>query len=93
MKAIITRTSSQHDSVETKTGNDILVVFSWPDKFNLGDEVEITNFVLDGEVELKNHTRGTSSIIVIKPNNVHDLKLPFSHGTSRTPTLDRIQNA
>ena len=93
MKAIITRTSSQHDSVEAKTGNDILVVFSCPDKFKLNDEVEFINFVMDGEVELKNHTRDTSNKVVIKPNNVHDLRLPMSHGTSRTPSLERLQDA
>ena len=93
MKAKITRTSSQHDSVEAKTGNDILVVFSCSDKFKLNDEVEFINFVMDGEVELKNHTRGTSNLVVIKPNNVHDLRLPMSHGTSRTPSLERLKNA
>lgn len=93
MKATITRTSSQHDSVEAITDNDILVVFSCTDKFKLSDEVEFVEFVMDGKVELKNHTRSTSNIILIKPNNVHDLRLPSSHGTSRTPTLERIQNA
>ncbi|MBT3014164.1 MAG: hypothetical protein KME63_00315 [Candidatus Thiodiazotropha sp. (ex Clathrolucina costata)] len=93
MKAIITRTSSLHDSVEAKTSNDILVVFSCPDKFKLNDEIEFINFVMDGEVELKNHTCGTSNHVVIKPNNVHDLRLPKSHGTSRTPSLERVQSA
>jgi hypothetical protein len=93
MKAKIIRTSSQHDSVEAKTGNDILVVFSCPDKFNLNDEVEFYNFVMDGKVRLKNHTRGTSNLVVIKQNNVHDLRLPMSHGRSRTPTIERLQNA
>ena len=91
MKAIITRTSSQHDSVEAKTENDILVVFSCPDKFKLNDEVEFINFVMDGEVELKNHTRGTRNQVVIKPNNVHDLRLPMAHGVSRTPSMERLQ--
>ena len=93
MKARITRTSSQHDSVEAKTQNDILVVFSCPDKFKLNDEVEFIDFVLDGEVELINHTNGKSSLVVIKSNNVHDLRLPMSHGTSRTPSLERLKNA
>ncbi len=93
MKAKITRTSSQHDSVEAKTENDILVVFSCSDKFRLNDEVEFINFVMDGEVELKNKTRSTSNIVVVKPNNVHDLRLQISHGTSRTPSLERLQNA
>ena len=93
MKAIITRTSSQHDSVEARTGNDILIVFSCPDEFKLNDEVEFINFAMDGEVELKNHTRGTSNLVVIKTNNVHDLRLPMSHGRSRIPSLERLQNA
>ncbi len=94
MKAKITRTSSQHDSVEAKTSNDILIVFSCPDKFKLNDEVEFINFVMDGEVELKNHTRATSNQVVIKPNNVHDLlRLSMAHGTSRTPSLERLQRA
>jgi hypothetical protein len=93
MKAIITRTSSQHESVEARTGNDILVVFSCSDKFKLNDEVEFIDFQMNGKVELINHSRDTSSVIVIKPNNVHDLLLPMSHGTSRTPIVERLQNA
>jgi len=93
MKAKITRTSSQHNSVEAKTENDILIVFTCPDKFKLNDEVEFIDFVMYGEIELKNHSRGTSNKVVIKPNNVHDLRLPMSHGTSRTPSLERLQNA
>ena len=93
MKATITRTSSQHDSVEAKTGNDILVVFSCSYKFKLNDEIEFIHFIMDGKVEVKNNTSGTSNLVVIKPNNVHDLRLPMSHGTSRTPSLERLQNA
>ena len=93
MKAIITRTSSQQDTVEARTENDILVVFSCSDKFKPNDEVEFIHFVMDGKVEIKNHTRGSSNLVEIKPSNVHDLRLPISHGSSRTPGLERLQSA
>ena len=92
MKAKITRTSSQHNSVEAITENEILIAFSCQDKFKLNDEVEFIGFVMDGEVELKNNTQSTKNVVTIKPNNVHDLRLPMSHETSRTPSLERLQS-
>ena len=93
MKAVITRTSSQHDSIEAKTDNDILIVFSSSGSFYLDDAVEFEKFRMDGQVKLHNVTQGTSHIINIQPNNVHDLRLPMAHDSNRTPSMERLRSA
>lgn len=90
MKARVIRTSSQHDSVEARTCNNILIVFSSPYNFRLNDEVEFIDFVMSGKVELRNYNSGVISVVVIRPNNVHDLDIPMRHGTSRQPSLERM---
>ena len=93
MKAIITRTNGQRDSVEAITNNDILIVVSCSKIFSLNDEVEFIDFLMDGEVELINRTNGLREIVTIKPDNVHDLRLPNTHGASRIPSPERLRSA
>jgi hypothetical protein len=37
-----------------------------------------------------NLTRGGTFESTIKENDVHDLRLPVRHGSSRTPTIERL---
>ena len=76
-----------------KTENNILVVFSivGSEKLPLGTELEV-----DLPSLLKTQTvfrvqDGLAIAITINENDIHDLNLPSAHGTSRTPSLDRMQ--
>ena len=78
-----------------RTDNQILFVFALPTDttIHLSDELNITNPSLDDVLRITNVTCGTSFDVKIAPNNVHDLRLPMAHGTSRTPSMARLKDA
>jgi hypothetical protein len=75
-----------------RTDNQILFVFALPTDVavHVNDELTIANPSLDGVLRIANVTRRTSFDTSIKSNDVHDLRLPTSHGTCRTPSLTRL---
>lgn len=75
-----------------RTDNQILFVFELPTDVIvlLSDELSIANPSLSGVLRIMNVTRGTLFDANIKPNDVHDLRLPSGHGTSRTPSMTRL---
>jgi len=79
---------------EALTANEILFVFSLPKPIflKLGDILEIDQFGLDNPQTIKNLTSGHDFQVVIKSNNVHDLRLPGGHGTSRFPAIGRFKD-
>ena len=79
-------------SCEIRLSNDILVVFAEPTGHTLriGDTVSFFEFRLEGDVFAENKTRGDRFTVHIRPDNVHDLRLPAHHGTSRTPSAARL---
>jgi hypothetical protein len=79
-------------SCEIRLSNDILVVFREPAGHSLciGDVVSFSEFRLEGDVSAENKTRGDRFTVRIRPDNVHDLRLPARHGSSRTPSASRL---
>ena len=78
---------------EALTSDEILFVFSLPKPIflKLNDVLEIDQFNLDKPQTIKNLTSGHDFQIVIKSNDVHDLRLPGGHGTSRFPAVERLK--
>ena len=64
--------------------NEILVVFSEPPGYTLflGDRVEFVDLALDAPVHVRNLSQRNAFTVYIQANNVHDLRLPMSHGSS-----------
>jgi hypothetical protein len=45
---------------------------------------------LDSVVRVENLSQGNGFEFYAKANDVHDLRLPMAHGSSRTPPAERL---
>lgn len=79
-------------SCRVQLENDILAVF--PEvvghPMHLHDKLRFLDLALDATVRVENLTTGGSFSVYIAANDVHDLRLPVKHGSSRTPTPERL---
>ena len=91
MRAVVQKLNLSLPYCDAKTENEILVVFRPPTDIppQLGDVLDIDLQILDSEQTIRNVTQDTSHRIIIHSNDIHDLRLPGGHGTSRFPSLQR----
>jgi len=91
MQATIQKLNLSLPYCDAKTATDILVVFRPPTTppLQLGDIIDVDLFQLDAEQMIYNVSRGFSFRAIIKSNDIHDLRMPGGHGTSRFPTVER----
>ena len=91
MKATIQKIDVQHSTVSAVTDNSILVVFRVPNlpDVHLGDALDLDLTLLDQSQNVRNSKTQTILPARIQSNDVHDLRLPSGHGTSRFPSLQR----
>jgi len=80
---------------EARSENDILFVFSIPSgsSLRLGHVVELDPLTLNVPQIARNLTTQKDMEISLNDNNVHDLRLPSGHGTTRTPSVERLRGA
>ena len=80
---------------DAQTLNEILVVFPLPEapRIRPGDTLIIPDFRTDAEVTVLHQATNESFRVLIRADNVHDLRLPIQHGSSRTPSPERIRSA
>jgi hypothetical protein len=73
------------------SANDILFVFTppGPDVVQLGDVLELDHNVLESPQEVLNVTTGGRFVATFRKRDIHDLRLPGGHGTSRFPSPER----
>jgi len=95
MLATVQAIISQGRTCEARSENDILFVFSIPSgcTFRLGHVVELDPLSLNMPQVARNLTTQQELCITLKDNDVHDLLLPSGHGTTRTPSLERLRGA
>ena len=95
MELTVVKFSKGLRTCSAQTANEILVVFSMPPELavSVGDKLVVPEFRMDAEVELLHERAGASFRVFIRSQDVHDLRLPAAHGTSRTPSPDRIDAA
>lgn len=91
MKASVIKLNFYLPIGEARTGNDIIIAFLPPTDgtVSLSDELELDLTRLDVEQDAINLTTGKPVRLKIEMQNVHDLRLPGGHGTSRFPSLAR----
>ena len=72
--------------------NDILVVFQEPpgQALAVSDRLRFVDLALDSTVQVVNMTSNARCEVYVASGDVHDLRLPARHGTSRTITLERL---
>ena len=94
MNATVVRLTKE-GACEARTDNALLVVFTPPigSTPHLNDELEIDGLALDADVAVTNVTRQQRFVVRIAGDNVHDLRLPSGHGTSRVPSEGRIRQS
>ena len=82
-------------SCSARSENDILFVFPVPSggALRLGHVIELDPLSLNEPQVARNLTTQQQFNIVLKDNNVHDLRLPSGHGTNRTPSRERLCGA
>ena len=91
MKAKVVKLNLYLPSCEARTGNDIIIAFRPPvdGSIRLSDELEFDLERVDAEQDVMNFRTGQTIRLEVKKQNVHDVRLPGGHGTSRFPALDR----
>jgi steroid delta-isomerase-like uncharacterized protein len=79
---------------DARTSNNLLIALSPPAGTDLrvGDVLALEAFELDRDLTVTNITSNSRFAVHIAANNVHDLDLPMAHGSSRTPTDDRLHS-
>ena len=92
MRAIVVKTNDGLGNVEARTDSDLLIVFRCPTGAVLltDDELEFPSLRLDATVRAVNRTRGQAFEVFLAESDVHDLRLPSAHGSSRTPSPARL---
>ena len=77
--------------MQAVTTNGIAIAFKPPDgvKLHLSDELEIDLECDGGEQVVTNVTTGTRFTVTIPDRDIHDVRLPMTHGQSRFPSLER----
>jgi predicted CoA-binding protein len=91
MKAVVQKVNLSLAYCDAKTANDILVVFRPPleARPHVGDILEVDLMALAQEQTIRNETQDQQYKTVIKSIDLHDLRLPASHGSSRFPSIER----
>ena len=86
MRGIVTQINV-HRSCSVKLSNDILVVFAEPKGLSLqiGDELEFQGNIPGEACSIENVSQANTFTVQIERRNLHDLRLPMEHGSSRTP--------
>ena len=91
MRARVVRLTAE-GCCEARTENDLLVVFSLASDCDVhpNDLLEFDNLKMDSSVAVRNSARDNSFNVHIAAKNVHDLRLMPAHGSSRTPSEERL---
>ena len=94
MRATVVRLTKE-GACEARTENALLLVFTPPTGStpHLNDVLAFDQLSLDSNVSVTNVTRGQRFMMHIAAHNVHDLRLPSGHGTSRVPSEARIRES
>jgi hypothetical protein len=91
VKAEIVRITAE-GSYEARTENQLLLVFQCPGgrELRLGDVLIFDALVPDQEVAVRSSGGGDS--FAVRISDIHDLRLPAGHGSSRQPSPSRLRN-
>ena len=95
MRVTVQALRANGTSCEAISENNILFVFpiSQGSHLHLGNIIELNPLVLNQAQLAHNVSTNQQLNIVLKENDIHDLRQPSGHGTSRTPTKERLLGA
>ena len=95
MLATVQALRASGQSCEARSANAILFVFPIPPSADLriGHTIELDPELLNQRQVAFNVSTQMAIEILLSDNNVHDLRLPFSHGISGLPSAERLRGA
>jgi hypothetical protein len=78
-------------SCSAQSSNDILFVFPPPlTGLRLGDVVEFDHRIVEAQQLARNVTTGDTFALQLRKQDIHDLRLPATHSSSRLPSEERF---
>jgi hypothetical protein len=82
-------------SIQAVSDNGIVVQFPEPlgMSFHLQEVLSVDLELVDVEQKVTNISTGAAFPLVIPRRDVHDVRLPMAHGSSRFPSLARRRGA
>ncbi len=91
MKATVIALNAVLPTCSARTKNDILVVFRPPlgAQIDLDDILVFDLLALDQVQSVENLTKLQHIAVEVRSHDIHDLRLPSGHGTSRFPSDER----
>jgi hypothetical protein len=95
MKAFVSSFNVSLDSWQVQCKNDIAVAFAIEDgtKLRLNEELEVDLPNLIKVQRMRRLTTGQDIKVRLRDCDIHDLRIPSGHGTSRTPSIERLSAA
>lgn len=93
MRATIQKLNMALPYCDARSDSDILFVFRPPATgLHLGDIIEFDHTILETDQMARNITTAGTFQIHLRERNIHDLRLPAAHGSSRFPSLERFND-
>lgn len=91
MRATVQKLNLMLRLCEARSNNDILFVFRPPATgLHLGDVIEFNHAVIEASQSVRNLTTNETFQIHLRGRDIHDLRLPVTHGSTRLPTPERF---
>jgi len=91
MRATIQTLNMTLPYCDARSDNDILFVFRPPATgLHPGDVVEFDHTITEAFQTARNITTGEAFQILLRARDIHDLRLPVAHGSSRFPSSERF---
>lgn len=93
MRATVQKLNPALPCCEARTDNDILFVFRPPESgLHVGDVIEFDHTIIEADQSARNLNTGTRFTIHLRERDIHDLRLPAAHGSSRFPSPERFND-
>ena len=94
MRATIQTLNMALPYCDARSDNDILFVFRPPATgLHLGDIIEFDHAVIEADQTARNISTGEMFTIHLRERDIHDLRVPAAHGSSRVPSPERFNDA
>ena len=91
MRATIQKLNMALPYCDARSDNEILFVFRPPvTGLHPGDVIEFDHHILEAPQMAQNISTGDTFTIHLREQDVHDLRLPAAHGSSRFPSPERF---
>ena len=95
VRAVITSFNLALGSYQARTDNEIAIAFSIADgtRLKLNDELDVNLSSLVRSQALVCKRTGQVVAVKLRDIDLHDLRLPLGHGTTRIPSESRLSEA